>query len=287
MANGRDIKRTRQLTEPQLRKIELAVRYIIMTALLVVFLGPFLWLVNIAFRGTGNIYELSLIPDDPTFQNFIDTWQNFGFGRAFLNSIIVAAMAVTSNILLCSLAAYPLARMDFPGKKIVFLMILATLMIPFQLYMIPLFLLCLRIGVVDTLIGIVLPTATGAFGIYLIKQYYTTIPRDLEEAGRIDGASEFGIWWRIMLPLTKPALAALGIFVFVGAWSNFLWPLIVINSDEKYVLTIQVAKLSGAFIDRTQYIAAGSVIAVFPVVVMFFFLQRFFIGGITLGSVKG
>jgi len=129
--------------------------------------------------------------------------------------------------------------------------------------------------------------SVGAFGIYLIKQHYRTIPRDLEEAARIDGAGEFSIWWRIMFPLTKPAVAALAIFIFVANWSNFLWPLIIIDSPEKFTLPLAVAKLSGAFVDKTQYVAAGSTIAVAPVIVLFFFFQRFFIGGLTLGSVKG
>lgn len=268
-------------------QIKLGLRYVVLIALVFVFVGPFLWMLSIAFRGSGNIYELVLIPDDPTFQNFIDVWRNFGFERAFLNSVLVAIMQVGSNLLLCSLAAYPLARMDFPGNRLIFLLFLSTLMIPFQLYMIPLFLLMIELQTLDTLIGIVLPAAAGAFGIYLIKQYYHSIPKDLEEAARIDGANEYQIWYRVMAPLTKPALAALGIFIFVQSWSNFLWPLIIINSEDKYTLPIAVAKLSGAFIDKTQYVAAGSVIAILPIVILFFFLQRYFIGGITLGSVKG
>ncbi len=268
-------------------RIVLALRYVALIALLSIFVGPFLWLLSVSFRGSGNIYSLELIPDDPTFENFIETWRNFGFGRAFLNSVIVAVVQVASNVLLCSMAAYPLARMKFPGSRVIFLLILSTLMIPFQLYMVPLFILSYNIGVGDTLIGIVLPAAAGAFGIYLVKQYYHTIPKDLEEAARIDGANEYSIWLLIMFPLTKPALAALGIFIFVQSWSNFLWPLVIINSLEKYTLPIAVARLSGAFVDKTQYIAAGSVIAVAPIIVLFFFLQRYFIGGMTLGSVKG
>jgi len=256
-------------------------------ALLLVFVGPFLWMISIAMRGSGNIYDLTLIPPHPTFDNYVEVWKSFGFARAFLNSVIVSVLCVGSNLVLCSLAAYPLARMEFPGSRLIFLLILSTLMIPFQLYMIPLFVLALRLGLADSLIGIVIPSAAGAFGIYLLKQYYATIPKDLEEAARIDGAGEFRTWWMIMLPLTKPALAALGIFIFVSSWSNFLWPLLIIQSDDKFVLPIAVAKLSGAFIDKTQYIAAGSVIAVAPILILFFFFQRFFIGGLTLGSVKG
>jgi putative chitobiose transport system permease protein len=214
-------------------------------------------------------------------------WQTGGLKRAFLNSVIVAVAVVGLNVVLCSLAAYPLARMEFPGRRAVFLLILSTLMIPFQLYMIPLYLVSLRLQLDDTLTGIILPWSVGAVSIFLLKQYYSTIPKELEEAARIDGCNDLGVWWRIMVPLTQPAIAAMAIFVFVQNWSNFLWPLILLNSQDRYTLPLAVEKLSGAFIDKTQYIAAGSVIAVLPVIIMFFLLQRHFIGGLTVGGVKG
>lgn len=265
----------------------LGLKYLLLVALSGVFIGPFLWLVSIALRGSGSIYSFEIIPSDATFQNFVETWQIFRLGRPFLNSILVTLAAVGLNLLLSSLAAYPLARLQFPGRTVVFVIILSTLMIPFQLYMIPLLLTCMKLRLFDTLAGVVLPGCVGAFGIFLIKQHYQTIPRDLEEAARIDGAGEFTIWARIMFPLTKPALAALAIFVFVASWSNFLWPLIILQEESKYTLPIAIAKLSGSFVDKTQYIAAGSVIAVLPVIVFFFFLQKHFIGGMTLGAVKG
>lgn len=264
-----------------------AVHYAVLLALVVVFMGPFLWLVSLAFRGAGNIYSLQLIPDNPTWENFAYVWQTGGLRRAFLNSVIVAVAVVGLNVVLCSLAAYPLARMEFPGRRAVFLLILSTLMIPFQLYMIPLYLVSLRLHLDDTLIGIILPWSVGAVSIFLLKQYYSTIPKELEEAARIDGCNDLGVWWRIMVPLTQPAIAAMAIFVFVQNWSNFLWPLILLNSQDRYTLPLAIEKLSGAFIDKTQYIAAGSVIAVLPVIIMFFLLQRHFIGGLTVGGVKG
>lgn len=262
-------------------------RYIIMLSILVIFVGPFLWLFSISIRGEGNIYELVLIPENATLMNFVETWTGFGIAHAFLNSVLVAIMTVGSNVLLCSLAAYPLARMEFPGCKLIFLLILSTLMIPFQLYMIPLFLLALEMRLFDSLIGVVAPAAVGAFGIYLIKQYYHSIPKELEEAARIDGAGEFRIWALVMFPLTKPAVAAMALFIFIQSWSNFLWPLIILYSEDKYTLPIAIARLSGAFVDRTQILAAGSVIAVLPIIILFFFLQRFFLGGLSVGAVKG
>ncbi len=269
------------------RPLRRALHYLVLIALVGVFIGPFLWMLSIALRESGNIYSLALWPENATLRNFTETWRQFQFGRAFLNSVFVAAATVGLNVLFSSMAAYPIARLEFPGRQLSFYLILSTLMIPFQLYMIPLYLLCVDLRLTNTLTGVVLPGAVGAFGVFMIRQYYTTIPKDLEEAARIDGAGEFSVWWRILLPLTKPAVAALAIFLFVANWSNFLWPLIILDSPEKYTLPIAVAKLSGAFIDKTQYVAAGSVIAVAPIIVLFFFLQRYFIEGMTLGAVKG
>ncbi|HOE64114.1 MAG TPA: carbohydrate ABC transporter permease [Candidatus Sumerlaeota bacterium] len=267
--------------------MKIFLKYLFLIALVIVFVGPFYWLVSIALRASGDIYSLRIIPENPTLMNFAETWQKFELWRPFVNSVMVAAAVLFLNILLSSLAAYPLARLKFPGRDLIFFLLLSTMMIPFQLYMIPLFLTCLKLGLMNSLAGIVLPTSVGVFGIYLIKQYYLTIPMDLEEAARIDGAGEFSIWWRIMFPLTKPAIATLSIFTFVGNWSNFLWPLIIIDREDKYTLPIAIAKLSGAFIDKTQYLAAGSVIAIAPVIIIYLFMQRYFISGISAGAVKG
>jgi len=264
-----------------------AAHYAVLVLLALVFVGPFLWMLSMAVRGSGNIYALQLIPDSPTLDNFRFVWHSGNLKSAFFNSAGVAFAVVTLNVLLASLAAYPLARLEFKGSRIIFLLILSTLMIPFQLYMIPLYLLCLKLRLDDTLTGVALPWAVGAVSIYLLKQYYATIPKELDEAARIDGAGELGVWWWIMFPLTRPAVAAMAIFVFVQNWSNFLWPLILLNDEKKYTLPIAVAKLSGAFVDKSQYIAAGSVLAVAPVIVLFFALQRHFIGGLTVGGVKG
>ncbi len=265
----------------------LTLRYVVMVALLALFVGPFLWLFSMAIRPMGaDVYELTLLVENPTFENFADVWQIYGFARAFLNSVLAVFFIIILNIYICSLAAYPLARINFPGKQIVFIAILATLMIPFQIYMIPLFILMRDLHLIDTLTAVVLPFSVGAFGIFLLRQYYMTIPKDLEEAARIDGAGEFNIWWLVMFPLTKPAVAAMAIFVFVAQWSNFLWPLVVLDSREKWTLPIAIEFLSGGMVERTQYVAAGSVIAVFPVIILFFFLQRYFLGELTLGAVK-
>jgi putative chitobiose transport system permease protein len=267
--------------------LRLVPRYALMCCLAVLMVGPFFWLLSVSVRGAGSIYSFRLIPENPTLENYKYVWTASRLSVTFVNSVIVAVIAVVTNVLFASLAAYPLARFNFPGKTFVFYAILSTLMIPFQLFLIPLYLLCIDLRIANSFVGLILPFSVGAFCNYLIKQFYLTIPVELEEAARVDGAGEFSIWWRIMFPLTKPAAAALAIFVFVWSWSSFLWPLIILNDQDKFTLPVAIAKLMGDFIDKTHYIAAGSVITIIPVIILFLFLQRFFISGITLGAVKG
>jgi putative chitobiose transport system permease protein len=195
---------------------------------------------------------------------------------------------VIATVLVASLAAYPLARLDFYGRDIVFLLILATLMMPFQIYLIPLFLLVSRtMGLGNSVAGVVLPFTASVFGIYLIRQFYKTVPRDMEEAARVDGAGELRVWWQIMFPLTKPAVATLTVYTFVGSWSSFLWPLIILQDDRQQTLPVVLAKLTGSFMERQSLFAAGCVIAILPVILFFLLLQRWFLGGMTIGAVKG
>jgi putative chitobiose transport system permease protein len=281
------MNRQKQRTRAE-RLIRHVPRYLLLCCIAVLTIGPFLWLLSVSVRGGGSIYTFRLIPEEITLENFKYVWTASRLNICFLNSVIVSVISVFTNVFLASLAAYPLARFSFPGKTFIFYAILSTLMIPFQLFMIPLYLLCIKLHMANSFVGLILPFSVSAFGIYLIKQFYLTIPVELEEAARVDGASELAIWWRIMFPLTKPALAALAIFVFVWSWSNFLWPLIILSGDpNKFTLPLAIAKLLGDFVDKTHYIAAGSVITIVPVIILFLFLQRFFISGITLGAVKG
>lgn len=277
---------------------------LLMTAVLV---GPFLWLLSLSLRGGGNIYELRLIPSEVTFSTYARAWKSGGLAGHFVNSVFAALLAVALNVTLAGLAAYPLARHDFPGKRLVFLLILSTLMVPFQIAMIPLYLLCRQIGLTDApvdlpgwisvlepvlqrlkaYLAITLPFGVSAFGIYLIRQHFLTLPRDLEEAARVDGAGEVTIWWRVMMPLAKPVVATLAIFTFVASWSNFLWPLLILSEVEMYTLPLGVANLSGVWSAQTNVLAAASVIAVAPVIVFFLIFQRWFLGGLTIGAIKG
>lgn len=256
----------------------------------IIFTIPFVWLLSTALKSPSeNIfsYPPQFIPQQITINNFTEVWNTIPMARYFINSIIVAIFSIVLNLVFSSLAAYPLARMDFKGRDTIFYLILSTMMIPFQVIMIPIFIICMKLGLTDSYIGVVLPTAVSAFGIFLMRQAYLGIPKELEETALIDGCNSFDIWWRIMVPLTKPALSTLAIFSFVASWSDFLWPLIILKDTDKYTLPLGISYLAGAFSANWRLIAAGSIISIIPILLVFIFLQKYFIEGSTEGAVKG
>ncbi len=270
--------------------------HIFLIILSIISVGPFLWLLSTALKSENeNIfsYPPSFIPEHITFANFTGVWQSVPFGAYIINSTIVCIFTILLNLVLSALAGYPLARMEFKGKNFVFFAILATIMVPFQVIMIPVYLMVLRLNMVDSVSafagfsGLILPFAVNAFGIFLMRQAFMSIPKELEEAAVIDGCNAFQIWWKIMLPLVKPALATLAIFTFVGAWSEFLWPSIVLTKQEMYTLPVGLTHLQGVFSSNWRYIAAGAVISIIPILVVFLALQKYFIEGSTQGAVKG
>ena len=259
-------------------------------------LFPFLWLLSTALKGAEeNIfrYPPQLIPQTPTFENFKLAWNQIPFITYYLNSFLVAFFTVILNLILSSLAAYPLARMEFKGKKIMFFAILATIMIPFQSIMLPVYLIVLKLNMVDTVnnfmgyLGLILPFAVNAFGIFLMRQAFMSIPRELEEAAFVDGCNVFQIWYKILLPMVKPTLATLAIFTFIGSWGEFLWPSIVLTNKAMYTLPVGVNDLQGMFSANWRIIASGSLISIIPIIIFFVSLQKFFISGENEGAVKG
>ncbi|MBK4728735.1 carbohydrate ABC transporter permease [Oxynema sp. CENA135] len=264
--------------------------YALLSAIAIVMLLPLLWLLSTALKSPSeNIFAFppQPIPEQPTFANFVKVWQTNPFGRYLLNSTIVAVLTVSLNLLFCSLAAYPLARLQFRGRQAIFSAIVATIAIPFQISMIPLYILTVQLGLKNTYLGIIFPSLASAFGIFLLRQAFQGVPKELEEAARIDGCSELGIWWHIMLPAVRPALVTLGLFVFIGSWSDFLWPLIVIDAEEFYTLPLGVAKLEGTFSLDWRAIAAGSIVSVAPVFAIFVGLQRYIVTTDVGSGVKG
>ncbi len=272
------------------RSLKTVALYALLGAIALVMLLPLIWLVSTAFKApTENIFEFPprFWPQSPTLQNFVTVWQTNPFGRYLFNSTLVAGLTVVLNLLFCSLAAYPLARLQFRGREALFLLIVATILIPFQIVMIPLYILAVKLGLRNTYLGLILPAITSAFGIFLLRQAFQGVPKELEEAARIDGCSELGIWWNVMLPAVRPALITLAIFVFIGAWSDFLWPLILLDQPDYYTLPLGVAKLAGAFSLDWRLIAAGSVISIAPILLVFGLLQRYIVPTDTNSGVKG
>lgn len=267
---------------------------LIFVSLLSIF--PFIWLISTSLKGNAeNIfaYPPQIIPQDFTFQNYIGVWKRVNFVAYFINSMIVAGATVFLNLLLSALAAYPLARMQFWGKKFAFFTVLATIMVPFQAIMLPVYLITLKLHLVDSVnnfmgyLGLVMPFAVSAFGIFLMRQAFLTIPKEMEEAAIVDGCNVFQVFFRVLLPMVKPSLAVLAIFTFIGSWGEFLWPSIVLTKEAMYTLPVGVNNLQGMFSSNWRFIAAGSILATIPIVIFFLAMQKYFISGENEGAVKG
>jgi putative chitobiose transport system permease protein len=264
--------------------------YGLLGAIAIIMLFPLLWLISTSLKSPAeNIFQFppQLLPSQPTTENFVRVWQTNPFGQYLFNSTLVAVLTVGLNLLFCALAAYPLARLKFPGRNWIFTVIVSTIMIPFQIVMIPLYILTVQLGIRNTYIGVIFPAIASAFGIFLLRQAFQGVPKEMEEAARIDGCSELGLWWHVMLPAVRPALVTLAIFVFIGSWSDFLWPLIVLDKPELYNLPLGVATLAGTFSLDWRLIAAGSAISIAPVLLLFLFLQRYIVPTETASGVKG
>ena len=264
--------------------------YLLLGAIAIVMLLPLLWLISTAFKSpTEEIFQFPphFFPTQPTIENFVKVWQTNPFGQYLFNSTLVAVLTVALNLLFCSLAAYPLARLTFRGRDSLFALVVATILIPFQIVMIPLYVLTVQLGLRNTYLGLLFPAIASAFGIFLLRQAFQAVPKELEEAARMDGCSELEIWWCVMLPSIRPALVTLAIFVFIGSWSDFLWPLLILDRPEYYTLPLGVAKLAGAFSLDWRLIAAGSVISIAPILLFFLLMQRYIVPTEAGSGVKG
>lgn len=270
-------------------KLYKIVVYLLLISAALLMVIPFAWILLTALKGSEDLFVFPphILPERLNFSNFVSVWKVIPFGAYILNSLIVSAASVFLNVFLFSLAAYPLARMQFRGKNLIFLMILCTMMVPSQVIMIPIYQIEMKLGLLNSLTGVVLPFSVNAFGIFLMRQFYKGIPKDIEDAAIIDGCSPVRIWWNILLPLSKPAIATLSVFTFVSSWSNFLWPLIVLRDSNKFTLPVGLSYLTGIFSANYKFVAAGAVISIVPVLVVFLLMQKYFIEGILSGSVKG
>lgn len=256
-------------------------------ALAVIAVAPAVWLVAVAISDPTVPLNRLPTPDQMTTANFRGAWSAGGLWRPLINSICVTIVQALLNVFLAATAAYPLARMHFRGRDTIFVVILATLMIPEQVILVPLFRTVVGLGLYDTLAGVIIPFAVTAFGIYLCRQSMMSIPKEMDEAAAIDGATAWQVFRHVMLPLSAPTLATLGVFSVIGAWSNLLWQLIVLQEQQNYTLPVALNQLLGVFSTNIRYAYAGSVLALIPMIVMYIVVQRWLHRGLLAGAVKG
>ena len=253
-------------------------------------LVPLLWLVSTSLKGPAeDIFTSppSLFPIQPSLDAYGRLFRDNPLWTYIFNSSVVSFLAVVANLLFCSLAAYPLARMRFLGRGLVLALVVATILIPFQVVMIPLYLLMVQLGLRNTLMALVIPQAATAFGLYLLRQSFLGVPVELEEAARIDGCSKLGEWWNVMIPAARADLITLAMFVFIGTWSDFLWPLVILDDPGLFTLPLGLQQLASSFSLDWRIVAAGSVVSILPVLVMFVLLQRFILPNASGDAVKG
>jgi multiple sugar transport system permease protein len=255
-------------------------------ALMIVF--PFIWMLFTSLKPEAEIvtYPPELFPRTWTLENYGNVWSRIPFARLFLNSVLFAGGVTLISLTLDSMSAYALARLDFPGRNAVFIVILIALMLPFQVMFVPLFVTVHDLHLLDSYGGLIIPRATNAFGIFMLRQFFLTLPKELDEAARMDGCSEFGIYWRIILPLSGPALATLAIFHFMYNWNDFLWPLLITSSIEMRTLPAGLALFVGSHVVEYGVVMAGAILALLPLLVAFLFAQRYFIQGIAMTGIK-
>jgi len=250
---------------------------------------PMIWMISASLMpaGAANTYPPHLFPQHPTLEHYRTLFTRLNLARYLLNSMIVATTVTLVSLLINSMAGYAFAKLRFRYRDRVFRFLTLGLVIPVQVSMLPLFLLLREMGLINTYAGVIIPGLASIFGIFLIRQYAASIPDDLIDAARIDGASEFRIYWSVIVPVIKPILATLAIWTFLSTWNDFMWPLIVLNDESMYTLPVALANLSGERVQDTELMMAGSVLTVMPVLLVFLILQRYYVEGITAGSVKG
>ena len=257
---------------------------------LVALIGPFVWMALGSVKTQQELLQVppTWLPEDPTLGNYDRLFNRLDFPRYFFNSSVVAAAITLANLLFCSMLGYAFAKLHFAGSRPLFLVVMATLMVPSTVVLVPLFVLMTKLGLVNTHLGLILPTAAGPFGVFLMRQFMSGIPDELLEAARVDGASEWRLYWQIALPLAGPALATLGILTFMQAWNAFLWPLVAATDEQMYTLPVALAVFArGQHAADYGLLMAGSLVVVLPVLIVFVALQRYFTQGISMTGTKG
>lgn len=255
--------------------------YMILIGYSVITLGPFLWSAITSLKPTSEVNSLSINLKDLSFKNYIFVFQNYPFLRWTVNSIIVAAVVTCGNLVFNSMAGYALARINFPGKNSIFLAVLGMMMIPGQVVMVPTYILLSKLGWINTYQGMTIPFLTSLFGIFLMRQFYLSIPKEVEEAAEIDGLGRFGTFFRIVMPMSKTALSTQFILMFTGNWNSFLWPSLLAQSTEMYTLPVGLNSFYGQYFQASDQVMAGVMILSLPSILIFFLLQKNFVKGLT------
>ncbi len=263
--------------------------YVILSVMALSMLTPFLWMVGTSLMGELEVYQYppKFIPEKILWNNYRDALTLLPFGRFFLNTIIISTGAVLGQLVLCSMAAFAFSRLSFRGRDLIFAIYLGTMMIPGIVTMIPTYLIINSFGWINTYWAMITPAMNSVWGIFLLRQFFMTLPRDVEDAARMDGASDFTIYWKIILPLSKPALATLAIFSFMNVWKDFMWPLIVTTRMEMRPVEVGIAMFHTMHSLHWPHQMAAAVTVMLPIIMIFFFAQRYFIKGIALTGIKG
>jgi len=264
--------------------------YIILISGGVIFLIPLFWMISTSLKTSAQIfkYPIEWIPDPVVWKNYLDAFTAIPFLRYIGNTVFIAFTSIVGDILTCSLVAYSFARLRYPGRDFLFLLMLSTLMIPSSVTMIPQFLLYKSFGLIDTYVPLILPAYVGyPIWIFLIRQFFMTVPFEYDDAAKIDGCGYLATYWRILLPQIRPALIAVAIFSFMSHWNNFMGPLIYLNSQEKYTLALGLRLFQGLYVTKWELVMAASTIALIPPTVIFFLAQKYFIQGVVITGLKG
>jgi putative chitobiose transport system permease protein len=270
--------------------LALALQLGLLLLLALVMLMPLLWLLSTSLKGPAeDIFSSppNLWPLQPSLQAYGSLFSQSPMAKYLFNSALVSGFSVIANLLFCSLAAFPLARMQFRGRGMALALVVATILIPFQVVMIPLYVLMVQLGLRNTLVALILPNIATAFGIFLLRQSFLAVPVELEEAARMDGCSSLGEWWNVLIPAAKADLITLAMFVFIGTWGDFLWPLVILDDPNLYTLPLGLQQLSSSFSLDWRLVAAGSVVSILPVLFIFILLQRFILPSASGDAVKG
>lgn len=273
------------MQEIKLHKILFWLLLIVMTAF---YMGPFLFSLSISFNAEQDVFQwpIKLIPEEWTLDNYVHVWQDLPFARWLTNSVVITVVQTLSNVFFASLAGFAFARLTFPGRNVIFSIFMASLMIPGIILLVPKFIVLNELHLINTYSGIMLPGLVTVVNIFLMKQFFETIPKDLEEAALIDGCSYFRIFWQIFLPISKPALAAVAIYTFQGSWNEFMWTVIVTTTSDMFTLPVGMNFLKNEFQVNWPLLMAGTILISLPTLAIFLIFQRYFVEGVASSGLK-